>query len=88
MIAQAISTSYVSITAKAGRSSAVGLYVTSFYIGGAFGAALGGAAWTFGGWPACVGLLVAMQVIMASLVFFLWSRRMPPAPPPATLEPA
>lgn len=84
MIAQAISTSYVSITAKAGRSSAVGLYVTSFYIGGAFGAALGGAAWTFGGWPACVGLLVAMQVIMASLVFFLWSRRMPPAP----LEPA
>ncbi|MBS0535903.1 MAG: MFS transporter [Proteobacteria bacterium] len=85
MLAQAISTSYVSITAKAGRSSAVGLYVTSFYIGGAFGAALGGAAWTFGGWPACVGLLVAMQVLMAAIVFFLWARRMPPAPP---LEPA
>jgi len=81
MIAQAISTAYISITAKAGRSSAVGLYVTSFYIGGAFGAALGGAAWTIGGWPACVGLLVGMQVIMASVVFFLWARRMPPAPP-------
>lgn len=88
MIAQAISTAYISITAKAGRSSAVGLYVTSFYIGGAFGAALGGAAWTFGGWPACVGLLVGMQVIMASVVFFLWARRMPPAPPTTPLEPA
>ncbi|KQY99782.1 hypothetical protein ASD45_02460 [Pseudolabrys sp. Root1462] len=88
MLAQAISTGYVSITAKAGRSSAVGLYVTSFYIGGAFGAGLGGLAWTLGGWPACVSLLVGMQVIMAALVYFLWARRMPPAPPPATLEPA
>ena len=46
LICQAISTGYVTITAKAGRSSAVGLYVTSFYVGGSFGAALGGLAWT------------------------------------------
>jgi len=88
MIAQAISTAYISITAKAGRSSAVGLYVTSFYIGGAFGAALGGLAWSVGGWPACVALLVAMQVLMAAVVFFLWARRMPPSPPVTPLEPA
>ena len=31
LICQAVSTGYVTITAKAGRSSAVGLYVTSFY---------------------------------------------------------
>ena len=48
LICQAISTGYVTITAKAGRSSAVGLYVTSFYIGGSFGAAVGGLAWTLG----------------------------------------
>ena len=46
LICQAVSTGYVTITAQAGRSSAVGLYVTSFYIGGSFGAALGGLAWT------------------------------------------
>ncbi len=46
LICQAVSTGYVAITAKSGRSSAVGLYVTSFYVGGSFGAALGGIAWT------------------------------------------
>jgi len=77
LICQAISTGYVTVTAKAGRSSAVGLYVTSFYIGGSFGAALGGLAWNFGGWQACVGLVAAMLVILAAIVFFGWSRRIP-----------
>jgi predicted MFS family arabinose efflux permease len=57
LVVQSISTGYVTITAKAGRSSAVGLYVTSFYTGGSFGAAFGGLAWTFGAWPACVALM-------------------------------
>ena len=65
LICQAVSTGYVTITAKSGRSSAVGLYVTSFYVGGSFGAALGGLAWTLGGWPACVALVVAMLAVMA-----------------------
>ena len=37
LIFQAVSTGYVTVTAKTGRSSAVGLYVTSFYLGGSFG---------------------------------------------------
>ncbi|MGC2641240.1 MAG: MFS transporter, partial [Pseudolabrys sp.] len=65
LICQAVSTGYVTVTAKAGRSSAVGLYVTSFYVGGSFGAALGGLAWIFGSWPACVALVAAMLVILA-----------------------
>ncbi len=84
LICQAVSTGYVTITAKAGRSSAVGLYVTSFYVGGSFGAVLGGVAWTYGAWPACVALVVAMLVILAAIVFFAWTRRVPagPATPP------
>ena len=74
MLCQAISTGYVTITAKAGRSSAVGLYVTSFYLGGSFGAALGGIAWTWGGWPACVAMIVAMQAIMATIIATAWTR--------------
>jgi YNFM family putative membrane transporter len=87
LICQAISTGYVTITAKAGRSSAVGLYVTSFYVGGSFGAALGGLAWTIAGWAACVALVVAMLLIMAAIVYFAWARRVPAGPTTAPIEP-
>jgi len=65
MLAQTISTGYVTATAKAGRSSAVGLYVTSFYIGGSMGAFLPGLAWNSAGWPAAVAMVVAMLAVMA-----------------------
>jgi predicted MFS family arabinose efflux permease len=87
LICQAISTGYVTTTAKAGRSSAVGLYVTSFYVGGSFGAALGGVAWSYGAWPACVALVAAMLVILAAIVTFAWARRVPPAPETPAIEP-
>jgi len=88
LICQSVSTGYVTITAKAGRSSAVGLYVTSFYIGGSFGAAVGGLAWTLGGWPACVALVVAMLLTMAGIVYFAWARGVPGAPTATPIEPA
>jgi YNFM family putative membrane transporter len=87
LICQAISTAYVTITAKAGRSSAVGLYVTSFYVGGSFGAALGGITWTLGGWPACVAMVATMLVVMAGIVFFAWARRVPAAAAAPPIEP-
>ena len=87
LICQAISTAYVTVTAKAGRSSAVGLYVTSFYVGGSFGAALGGLAWNFGGWPACVALVAAMLAIMSAIVIFAWARRVPASTEVPPIEP-
>jgi YNFM family putative membrane transporter len=86
LICQAISTGFVTITAKAGRSSAVGLYVTCFYAGGSFGAALGGVAWTFGHWPACVALVVATLMIVAAVVLFGWTSREPAKPVTALIE--
>jgi MFS transporter, YNFM family, putative membrane transport protein len=87
LMCQAVSTGYVTITAQAGRSSAVGLYVTSFYLGGSFGGALGGLAWTYGGWTACAALVAGMLTIMASVVWFAWTRRVPPAPMTTPIEP-
>jgi len=87
LLTQAISTGYVTITAQAGRSSAVGLYVTSFYLGGSFGGALGGAAWTLGGWPACAAMVAAMLLLMASVVYFAWTPRVPSAPATTPIEP-
>jgi MFS transporter, YNFM family, putative membrane transport protein len=75
MLAQAISTGTVTTTAKEGRSSAVGLYVTSFYVGGSAGASLPGLAWTTGGWPACVAMVVAMLTVMAVVVATAWPRQ-------------
>lgn len=88
LICQAVSTGYVTITAQAGRSSAVGLYVTSFYVGGSFGAALGGVAWIFGQWPACVAMVALMLAIMAAVVKFAWTPRVPSGPATAPVEPA
>ena len=88
LICQSVSTGYVTITAKAGRSSAVGLYVTSFYLGGSFGAGIGGIAWSYGAWPACVALVAGMLAIMASVVIFAWARHVPPAPMTTPIEPA
>jgi predicted MFS family arabinose efflux permease len=80
ILAQAISTGYVAISAERGASSAVGLYVTAFYIGGSAGAALGGLAWIAGGWPACVALVLGMQAIMIAVVWAVWTPEPPVAP--------
>jgi MFS transporter, YNFM family, putative membrane transport protein len=72
MLCQAISTGYVTMTAKEGRSSAVGLYATMYYTGGSAGAFLGGIAWTLGGWDGCVAIIVAMQLIIAAIVAMAW----------------
>ncbi|MGA7972109.1 MAG: MFS transporter [Pseudolabrys sp.] len=77
LMCQSVSTGYVTVTAQAGRSSAVGLYVTAFYFGGSFGAMLGGVAWNIAGWPACVALVVSMQAIMTMIVILAWARRTP-----------
>jgi predicted MFS family arabinose efflux permease len=84
LVMQAISTGYVAISAERGASSAVGLYVSSFYVGGSVGAALGGLAWILGGWPACVMMVVAMLAIMGTVVWAVWTPGRPVALPPAT----
>jgi YNFM family putative membrane transporter len=73
-LTQAASTSYVAITAQGGTSSAVGLYVTSFYVGGTFGGWLGGLTYEASGWGATVALVLGMQAIMAAIVATCWSR--------------
>jgi MFS transporter, YNFM family, putative membrane transport protein len=75
LVCQTISTGYVTMIAKQGRSSAVGLYVTFFYIGGSAGAFFPGLAWSSGGWPATVAMLVAVQAMMAAVVASVWPRQ-------------
>ena len=73
-LCQAASTSYVAISAQGGTSSAVGLYVLFFYIGGSFGAYLPGLAWETVGWPAAVAMVIGMIALMAAIVTRAWER--------------
>jgi predicted MFS family arabinose efflux permease len=73
-IVQATSTGYVALTAESGRTSAVGLYATSYYIGGSVGAVLPGLTWSIGGWPGCVAMVLVMQALMATVIALLWRR--------------
>jgi YNFM family putative membrane transporter len=74
MLCQTVATSHVTTIAREGRSSAVGLYVTSFYAGGSVGAFLPGLAWNAGGWPACVAMAVAMLILMALIAALAYRR--------------
>jgi len=71
-LTQASSTSFVAITAQGGTSSAVGLYVTSFYVGGTFGGWLPGLAYEASGWPGCLFTVLVMLAIMAAVVATKW----------------
>lgn len=72
ILVQAVSTSFVAVSARTGTSAAVGLYVTSFYIGGTFGGWLPGLAYEAGGWPFSLALVIGMLAIMATIVATTW----------------
>ncbi|HUI85295.1 MAG TPA: MFS transporter [Candidatus Binatia bacterium] len=69
-IFQAVGTVQTGVVAGKARSSAAGLYVTFYYIGGSLGATVTGWTWAAGGWPACVYLLmgVAGVALLMALV--------------------
>ena len=73
-ITQATSIALVALTAESGRTSAIGLYATCFYVGGGLGATLPGVTWNWGGYPAAVTMVIAMQLLMAALIWFGWKR--------------
>ena len=68
-IYQALGTVQTGIVSDRARSSAAGLYVTFYYIGGSLGAIVTGWTWVAGGWPACVFLLMGVAVLAMTLAF-------------------
>lgn len=66
-VAQAATTSYLGVAARENKALAVGLYVTFYYIGGCVGGELPGALWGFGGWSACVALVVLVQFLTIAI---------------------
>jgi predicted MFS family arabinose efflux permease len=71
-VAQSAASSYIGTVAHEARVAAVGLYVMFYYLGGSFGSELPGHFWSRGGWPACVALMVTVQLLTAALGAAFW----------------
>ena len=71
--AQATTSSYIGAVTSSDRALAVGLYSTFYYGGGSVGGALPSIFWRTGGWPACVALVVVVQLVGAAIAFTQWS---------------
>ena len=78
-IAQSAAVSYIGTVATHNRALAVGIYVSFYYSGGSLGSTSPGWFWDKFGWPGCVGLIVAVQGILAMIALFGW-----PAPATST----
>jgi len=76
-VSQAAATVLTGQVAGRARSSAAGLYVTFYYIGGSVGTALPAWFWLHGAWPGCVGLFAAVS--LATLFLGLAAGRTVPA---------
>ena len=72
-ILQSAATVQTGRLAEKARSSATGLYVTFYYIGGSCGAALLAWMYSIAGWPSCVAILVFAMI--GTLVFARASNR-------------
>ncbi len=78
-ICQAAATSYLRVASSpALRALASGAYVTVYYLGGSVGGVVPGLVWERAGWPGCVALVVASQVVAAILALWFWD---PPSAP-------
>jgi MFS transporter, YNFM family, putative membrane transport protein len=68
-IFQAIGTVQTGVVAGRARSSAAGLYVSFYYMGGSLGAVVTGWTWQVGGWATCVYLLIGIACVALTLAF-------------------
>jgi MFS family permease len=72
-VCQSASTSYIQTASlPGGRASAAGLYVACYYTGGSVSGVLPGYFWRFGGWTACVVLVLVVQLMTIGVAAIGW----------------
>jgi predicted MFS family arabinose efflux permease len=84
-VAQALGLGFIGVAAPRARSTAVGLYVSTYYVGGALGSVLPVGVWHRYGWPGCVALLCAVMGAMGVAALLTFRAR--PSPDPAASAP-
>ena len=71
---QTLSIGYVALAARRSRSTAVGLYVTSYYVGGSLGGVLPAGIWAHSGWSGCVALVLGVQAAAIATTWLVWPK--------------
>lgn len=71
-IGQTTASSYIARATTSDRGLAVGLYSSSYYLGGSLGGAVPALLWSRGGWVGCVLLVVAVQAATLGLGLIFW----------------
>ncbi|HET7826821.1 MAG TPA: MFS transporter [Anaeromyxobacter sp.] len=72
-VSQAASITYLRTAAPPhAHSTASGLYVSIYYVGGAAGGVVPAIAWRAGGWGACIALVVAVQLATVAVARGAW----------------
>jgi len=71
-VAQATASSYIGSVTHEDRGLAVGIYSTCYYVGGSAGGALPALFWNAGGWPACVALVMIVQLTTVTIALRSW----------------
>jgi MFS transporter, YNFM family, putative membrane transport protein len=69
---QTTASSQVGKAAGAARSSAAGLYVSLYYLGGCVGSVIPGLLWHWVAWPGCVAIMVCVQAFTAFVAWRMW----------------
>ena len=75
LISQPVALGSIAHLARDGRAMAVGLYVSSYYLGGSVGGVLPAWTWSHYGWPGCFALVVAVEISVAALAAAAWRMR-------------
>ena len=72
LVVQTLSLGLIGATVSHGRSAAVGMYVTTYYVGGALGGVVPALAWGVAGWGGVVWLVLPVFGLMAGLGWRYW----------------
>lgn len=71
-VEQSLTIAYIGTAVQHAKSTAVGLYVTCYYVGGSLGGILPAGIWHRAGWTGCVLLSVAVQLAMLVIALVFW----------------
>jgi predicted MFS family arabinose efflux permease len=71
-VQQTLATGFIGLAAREAKSTAVGLYVTFYYIGGSAGGLVPAGLWHAFGWPGCVAIVCVVQAAMLGFVLGFW----------------
>jgi predicted MFS family arabinose efflux permease len=71
-VVQALSLGFIGTIVRSGKSSAVGLYVTLYYIGGSLGGVVPSPLWAAFGWPGVIAVIAVVLSMMAAMATLFW----------------